>query len=236
MKRILYIYILLMVVAFEGCQRKVNEPEKPVAEERLIGCEELQTGDLLIFELPLDFTLGRGADGKDTAVSPIEAGDEVNHIHVAIVEREGEHLWVIDATLKYNVDRHPLDTALAMFTLKNGKLPRIEVYRLKDNSNAELYVKNAKKYLGRSYDIDFDNEARELYCSELIQRSYVDSGGDTVFDLCEIDFRTDEGEIPTYWRQLFELVGGTVPQGGKGLLPEDITESEEVELVGTFTR
>lgn len=210
-----------------GCRHQASDPATP--SETLIERNELQNGDLLLYALPLDYSL---RNGDDTSVSEIPDMREANYIHIAMVEREGESLWVIDATLKHNVGRHPLDTALATFTLKNGKLPLIEVYRLKDTSMAAVFIKNAKKFLGRKFDLDFDVEADEMYCSELTRNSYVTPEGDTLFGLCEIDFNTESGESPIYWDELFDLLKIDSPQGDKGILPSDIAESDKVRRIG----
>lgn len=222
-----------MVIVMAGC--RCNKNQEQVADslnttEQTIDWTDVQTGDLLLFELPLDYTLNL----EDTSVSPILPGDEVSHIHIAMMEKADDGLYVIDATLKFNVDRHPLDSALAMFTLKNGKLPRMEVYRLKDNSDVARYIANAKPFMGRPYDLKFTTATDQLYCSELVYNCYVSGNGDTLFALNAMDWRANDGSTPEYWKGLFGWIGIEVPQGVIGITPRDITESELVEKVGVI--
>ena len=113
--------------------------------------EQLKTGDLIFVGIPADYTLDEGS--MDAAISQATgAADSLNLIHVAIAEVDAEgQAWVIDATIKYGVDRHPLDTFLTQFTLKDGSLPVFEVMRLKDEKPAATAVERAKIFLGTSY-------------------------------------------------------------------------------------
>ena len=98
----------------------------------LAGCGQprVQSGDLLFVGIPVDYSLE--ASSMDNAiVSATGDSNQINYIHVAILEVEDGQTWVIDATVKHGVDRHPLDTFLADFTLKDGSLPLLDVRRVK---------------------------------------------------------------------------------------------------------
>ncbi len=181
------------------------------------GKEELQRGDLILVALPLDYDLT-----NEAASGTIAPGAEVNYIHVAIADVEDDGLYIIDATLAHGVDRHPIDTFLHDFTLKDGSLPRLDVVRLQDNGEAALWVEHAKKLCGRPYDCDFDPENEAQYCSELVRNSYISGKGDTLIAGGTLDFRTDRGEDILYWRQLFEWIKSPIPQGNPGVMPRDI--------------
>lgn len=139
-------------------------------------------------------------------------------IHAAILDVDTTGIWIIDATLKHGVDRHPLDTFLREFTLKDGSLPTLEVYRLKDQSHIQSYLENTKTYLGEQYDVDFQQDNGKHYCTELIYDSYQ-QGEDHIFTSGPIDFRNTEGEFPVYWQFLFNLISTPIPQGNEGTLP-----------------
>ena len=125
----------LCAAAFSSC-----------ATHRTPGDGALRTGDLVFVGIPADYSLGddsmAGAIGEATG-----DGDSLNIIHVAILEVAGDSTWIIDATIKRNVDRHPLDTFIRDFTLKDGSLPTFIIKRLKDPSGADKFVENAKSHL-----------------------------------------------------------------------------------------
>ena len=207
---------------------------------------------LLFISIPDDYDL------DDKSYFPTSAGQ--NLIHVAILELEGQQVFAIDATLKYGVDRHPLDTLLSQFTLRGGRLPRIEVKRLAEGQQIHMpiareAVKRAETYLGDAYDTAFDPENDALYCSELVHLCYLDADGKPLFPLHEIDLRTvpparirrgspdgpqanpvrqgpdrSEYTIPRYWEQLCRLAGIALPQGD-GIMPADIYASPLLRTV-----
>ncbi len=182
---------------------------RPVVQT-LGPAEPIQTGDLLFISLPDDYDL------DDPTYYPTSAGQNI--IHVAMLEVEGQQvnestsqqvdrstgqqaIYVIDATLKYGVDRHPLDTLLRQYTLRGGRLPRMEIKRvaspkgkdfkspLLQEGTGEAAINLAKQHLGVAYDLEF-RPGGDLYCSELVHFCYLDAGGKPLFPLVDIDLRT----------------------------------------------
>ncbi len=192
--------------------------------------DTLRTGDLVFVGIPMDYSLSE--DSMDEAiVSATGSPDSLNMIHVAIAEVDSEGKWIIDATIKRGIDRHPLDTFITDFTLKDGSLPVFIVKRLKDPSKAAEYVANASKYLGRPYDLHFMPSDDSLYCSELVRDCYVDTDGNYVFGTVPMNFKNADGEFPLYWKQLFEKLGAPIPQGLPGTNPQDMSHSPALETV-----
>lgn len=218
MKRIIFI---LIVAALAGCGRGQDKVAALKAN--------LRTGDLVFAGIPADYSLEEDSIGS--AISDATGKGDLNLIHVAIAEVGNDTIWIIDATIKHGVDRHPLDTMLKDFTLKDGSLPVFIVKRLKDDSAAASYVENAKRFLGRPYDVWFleDNEA--MYCSELVRESYRTADGGYLFDSKPMNFKNSEGEFPLYWQQLFALIGQEIPQGQPGTNPQDMSESDRLTQV-----
>ena len=105
----------ILVIALASCQRKISE-------------DTLRTGDLIFVGIPMDYSIEGGS--MDEAIASATGSDSLNLIHVAIVEVDSEGKWIIDATIKHGVDRHPLDTFITDFTLKDGSLPVFIVKRL----------------------------------------------------------------------------------------------------------
>lgn len=195
----------------------------------LASCREekvdtLKTGDLVFVGIPMDYSLDNGS--MDEAIASATGNpDSLNLIHVAIAEVDAEGKWIIDATIKRGIDRHPLDTFITDFTLKDGSLPVFIVKRLKDPSKASEYVANTRKYLGRPYDLHFMPSDDSLYCSELVRDCYVTASGEYIFGTVPMNFKDANGEFPLYWKQLFERLQAPIPQDLPGTNPQDMSKS-----------
>lgn len=195
--------------------------------------DSLKSGDLVFVKIPMDYNLDEAS--MERAIGQATSAEkEMNVIHVAILELEDGQEWIIDATIRHNVDRHPLDTFLKDFTLRDGSLPEFEVKRLKDKSLQKLskqFILNAKQYLGQEYDLYFKADNGKMYCSELVQNSYLRPDGSFIFPSLAMNFRDEDGSMPVYWEQLFERLGEAIPQGEDGTNPKQMSLDEGLETV-----
>ena len=184
--------------------------------------DAVRSGDLVFVSIPEDYDLN--ADSMSGAIaSSTSDGAAQMKIHVAILEVQGDSTWIIDATIKHGVDRHPLDTFLVDFTLRDGSLPLFEVMRTDaDAEQAAQFVENAKAYLGQPYDVHFLPDNGAMYCSELVYNAYVTADGKHLFSEVPMNWRDESGEIPVYWQELFGLLGEEVPQGVPGTNPQEM--------------
>ena len=193
-----------------------------------IGCSSnlnrLQNGDLVFVGLPMGYDAETGSIDEAIASATAEEG-ALNLIHVAIAEVKADSIWIIDATIAHGVDRHPLDTFLTDFTLPNGSYPEFIVKRVK-GVDADAAVEKAKSFCGRAYDVRFLPDNEDLYCSELVQRSYLDASGNPVFDSEPMNFKAPDGTMPPYWEWLFGQLGMEVPQGLPGTNPQRMSQAE----------
>lgn len=100
------------------------------------------------------------------------------------------------------------------------------------NANRQLSVDNARKYLGRDYDWLYlpDNEA--VYCSELVQLSFVDGNGQRLFAPIPMSFHDATGKITSYWREFYEKKGMEVPEGKLGTNPGEMSRRACVSIKG----
>ena len=152
-------------------------------------------------------------------------GGGLDLTHVAIAEVKGDSVWVIDATPKRGVDRHPLDTFLTGSRYGDGRYPEFIVKRVK-GIDADAAVERAKAFCGRGYDVRFLPGNEELYCSELVQACYLDAEGNPVFESEPMNWLAPDGTMPPYWEQLFGELGMDVPQGVPGTNPQKMSEAE----------
>ena len=185
--------------------------------------DSVQTGDLIFMGIPGDYSLSE--DSMDGAITAATGGGDINLIHVAIADVAPDGVYIIDATIRHGVDRHPLDTTLRDFTLKDGSQPVYIVKRLKDKRLAKEWVERAKSFCGQPYDVRFLPDNGALYCSELVRDSYLGSKGEYLFDEKPMNWKNEKGEIPVYWAQLFALLGMDVPQDVPGTNPQDMSAS-----------
>ena len=197
------------------------------------GGDSLKNGDLVFVGIPLDYEVESGS--MDAAISSSTGREgELNLIHVAIAEVQRDSVWIIDATLRRGVDRHPLDSFLHDFTLKDGSLPEFVVKRVK-GADADAAVERAKTFCGRQYDCRFLPDNDDLYCSELVQKCYLDAEGNEVFASEPMNFLAPDGPMPPYWEWLFSLLGMDVPQGVPGTNPGGMSRSERLTEINIHT-
>ena len=206
MRHTLLIIILLSLAV--GCGRNHNR---------------LQNGDLVFVGLSFGYDAETGSVDEAIASATGEKG-ALNLIHVAIAEVKADSIWIIDATIAHGVDRHPLDTFLRDFTLPDGSYPDFIVKRVKA-VDADAAVERAKSFCGRAYDVRFLPDNEDLYCSELVQRCYLDAAGEPVFESEPMNFKAPDGSMPPYWEWLFEQLGMEVPQGLPGTNPQKMSKA-----------
>lgn len=229
-----FIQILVLMTGLIGllpaCKTRNNIPEVILEDSRGI-----RTGDLLFVGIPANYYSDDYMAGAIAAATG--GGDSLDIVHVAILEVTApDSVFVIDATIKHGVERHPLDTLYSDFYMSRGGSPTLIVKRVKDASAKELegWARQAKTLAGRPYDQHFlpDNEA--LYCSELVHDCYVCEDGSFLFENQPMNFKGPDGEFPLYWRTLFERLGEPIPQDVPGTNPQAMCESPLLVPVCTF--
>ena len=194
------------------------------------GCSQhLRNGDLIFVGDPAEYNAD--SSSMDAAISAATGKEgQLNITHVAIAEVADDGVWIIDATPKDGVNRCTLESFLSKNTREDGSHPEYIVKRVKD-TDAGAAVARAKRYIGRRYDLCFLPENEELYCSELVQKCYLDASGAAVFESEPMNFLAADGTMPPYWEQLFEAMGMAVPQGVPGTNPQRMSESDRLKTV-----
>ncbi len=204
----------------------------------LAGCtsgkqDSPRSGDLVFVGIPMNYSLQQGSMSEAISAATSDSTG-LNLIHVAILEVKGDSTWIIDATIKHGVDRHPLDTFIRDFTLRDGSLPAFKIMRPEASAaEAEQFVQNAKKYLGQPYDVSFLPDNGAMYCSELVYNSYITPDGEHLFSEAPMNFLDKDGNMPLYWTQLFERIGQQVPQGIPGTNPQKMATEKTLSPIET---
>ena len=97
-------------------------------------------------------------------------------------------------------------------------------------------VENARRYLGRAYDRLYLPDNDDIYCSELIQFSYVDRLGKPLFEPVPMSFHDTTGRITDYWRHFYEQHNMEVPEGHPGTNPAELSQRPAIQLIGPLRK
>jgi len=180
--------------------------------------DEVMEGDLLF---AYSTTAGRAisdATVHDTTAPPI--------YHVAIATWVNDKLYALEA-IDEGVTLTPYDTFKQRTMSKGGML----IGRLRDRSGIDQSVSNALEHLGKPYDDLYMIDTQEIYCSELVQLSYVNGSGQRLFPLINMSFHDQQGHILDYWREHYAKRGMAVPEGALGTNPAQIARDPAVEIL-----
>ena len=180
--------------------------------------DQVMEGDLLF---AYSTTAGRAisdATVHDTTALPI--------YHVAIATWVGGSLYALEA-IDEGVVLTPYDKFRERTLSKGGML----IGRLHDRSGVDQSVSNALEHLGKPYDDLYMIDTQEIYCSELVQLSYVNGQGQRLFPLINMSFHDQHGHILDYWREHYAKRGMAVPEGALGTNPAQIARDPAVTIL-----
>jgi hypothetical protein len=170
-----------------------------------------QDGDILFQSLP-----------PSRLVNAIEGVSQSPYSHCGIVTKQNGR-WVICEAFR-NVELTPLKE----FVFR-GRNQGFAVYRLKADFQKFIpaTIENARKYLGRPYDVQYQMDDARIYCSELIYKGYREASGQQLGKLVRL------GDLN--WRPFEEAIkyfeGGPVPLDREMITPKDMAEASQLELV-----
>lgn len=208
-------YLIIAAAALTACANIAPEPE-------------LQTGDIVFVGIPAEGPASEGTMAQ--AIADATGSGDIDYIHAAMLEVDEEGTWIVDATAKRGVARYPLDTFILDYHRHDGSFPTFEVFRLKDNEGVELFLANAKKYLGEPYDLLFMEDNGMHYCTELVYDSFI-RDGKHIFESGPMNFKNADGEFPAFWVRTFAKIGAEIPQGKVGTNPQAMHGSDAIEYV-----
>ena len=99
-------------------------------------------------------------------------------------------------------------------------------------ADRQASVSRARRYLGRRYDALFLADNEDIYCSELVQLSFVNRKGEPLFAPIPMSFHDATGRITPYWQQFYEQRGLSVPEGQPGTNPGELSRRQCIRLTG----
>lgn len=144
--------------------------------------------------------------------------------HVAVFARIGGRPSVIEAL----PGRGVCVTLLEEFVKRSSV---VIVGRVKGCLDTEASLNEVRRFIGCGYDSLYLPGNREIYCSELVQQSFVDGGGNLVFDSVPMTFRDASGHIPEFWTRFYARHGMEVPEGWQGSNPGEMSRRKNVEIL-----
>lgn len=171
----------------------------------LTSCHSLRQGDLLFH-----------VSAEDNAITSVTTG-MIDHVAICLNSDS-----VIEAIGK-GVVITPVDS---VFAREDGYYLRGRVKGVRHRRS----VQNARKYLGRPYDRLFLPDQNAIYCSELVQLSYVDRKGYPVFERIPMSFHDASGRITSYWTEYYRAYDMDVPEGKPGTNPGELSKRKNVRL------
>ncbi|MBR5087777.1 MAG: hypothetical protein IKX31_12320 [Muribaculaceae bacterium] len=180
--------------------------------------QEIMEGDLL-------FAYSSTA-GKAISDATVHDSTALPIYHVAIATWVNGRLYALEA-IDEGVVLTPYDKFNERTTTNGGML----VGRLHDRSGVDQSVSNAMEHLGKPYDDLYMIDTQEIYCSELVQLSYVSGKGQRLFPLINMSFHDSDGRILDYWREHYAKYGMAVPEGALGTNPAQIASDPAVEII-----
>ena len=179
---------------------------------------DLRSGDLLFF-----------APAKDNAITKVTQGiGDVAIDHVAIVHRTNSSITTIEAVHRGVVEM-PIDSTWARTRQKSET---VIVGRINGGLNIPASIARALQHLGKPYDFFFEPSDSAIYCSELVQKAFVDIEGKPLFHTIPMSFHTPDGKILPYWTEYYRRAGKTVPEGAPGTNPGQLSRSRRLIILG----
>ncbi|MBR5068930.1 MAG: hypothetical protein IKX25_05970 [Bacteroidales bacterium] len=206
-----------------GLMALVASCDVPSQSASVINGLEIFHGDLLFsIEEP-------SGDGLSDAIATVTEGvDGSQVVHVGIACEQYGRMMVLEATPSHGVWLTPLDKFFEEAEYDDEGNPCILVGRLRDTLGLGASVQRAMQYLGLPYDTLYIPDARQIYCSELVQLSYQRPDGTPIFKTRPMSFTDSSGDIAPYWKRLYAERGIRVPEGAPGTNPADLSRDSLV--------
>lgn len=203
------------------------------SDER-VSVSDLRGGDLLFV-----------VNGQGNNITDVTDGvDGLGIDHIAVFS-DGN---VVEAIPEYGVVENPLDSFLIRLSDRESVLVgRIE------GLDVEESVTNARKFLGKPYDDIFMPSDSAIYCSELVQKSFVFKDGlkerdqnvkevdskatgsgtkHFVFGTIPMSFHDSTGNVTEFWTKFYSARGLAVPEGEPGTNPGQLSRDPNVKILG----
>ena len=175
-----------------------------------LGAYQPKEGDLYFQSLP-----------RNAVVNAIEGASESPYSHCGILVRKGDEWFVLEASGPV------METPLAKW-ITQARDRHYEVFRLEaeHERNITAFIKAARKYMGRPYDIRYRMDDEKIYCSELIFKGYRDATGKSLGKLVKFGDLKWVRHTP-----VILAIEGSIPLNRIMITPRHLSEAKQLEKV-----
>lgn len=180
----------------------------------------LTPGDLI-------FTIADSTGMSRAIADATTQTDSLKLSHVGIIDIDPVgNILVIEATGRLGVAVNPIDSFAA-------HAPAGFIIMRPDSlCDIPRSISRARAFLGRPYDWLYLPDNDSIYCSELVEKSFVDSLGRPIFSTIPMNFRDSKGRMPQFWIDLFQRHGGLpIPEGLPGTNPSQLSRSPRLKRI-----
>ena len=175
-----------------------------------LGAYQPKEGDLYFQSLP-----------RNAVVNAIEGASESPYSHCGILVRKGDEWFVLEAIGPV------METPLAKW-ITQARDRHYDVFRLEaeHERNIPAFIKAARKYMGRPYDIRYRMDDEKIYCSELIFKGYRDATGESLGKLVKFGDLKWVRHTP-----VILAIEGSIPLNRIMITPRHLSEAKQLEKV-----
>lgn len=175
-----------------------------------LGAYQPKEGDLYFQSLP-----------RNAVVNAIEGASESPYSHCGILVRKVDEWFVLEAIGPV------METPLAKW-IKQARDKHYNVFRLEAEHKGKIpaFIKAARKYMGRPYDIRYRMDDEKIYCSELIFKGYRDATGESLGKLVKFGDLKWVRHTP-----VILAIEGSIPLNRIMITPRHLSEAKQLEKV-----
>ena len=175
-----------------------------------LGAYQPKEGDLYFQSLP-----------RNAVVNAIEGASESPYSHCGILVRKGDAWFILEAIGPVR------ETPLAIW-INQARDRHYDVFRLEaeHERNIPAFIKAAKEYMGRPYDIRYRMDDKKIYCSELIFKGYRDATGESLGKLVKFGDLKWVRHTP-----VILAIEGSIPLNRIMITPRHLSEAKQLEKV-----
>jgi len=158
---------------------------------------------------------------QDTGKWPID--------HVAVFHRDSNGSPCVIQAVHKGVCLEPLDSLIAE-AATDGHTPMLLIGRV-TGVDTIATIKKCLSFVSKPYDHYFAPSDSAIYCSELVQKSFIDAKGHLIFEPIAMSFHGPDGVILPYWTEHYNRIGSRVPEGAPGTNPAELSRRPQVALL-----
>jgi hypothetical protein len=152
----------------------------------------------------------------------IEGVTQSTYSHCGIVAEEKGKWKVIEAI-------GPVREIPLTQWIQQGRGGAFAAYRLKPPcvTDTGAFIRAAKDYMGRPYDIHYEMDDAKIYCSELVFKAFRNAAHEDLGHLVKLR----ELNWQPYVHLIEEIEGGSVPLDREIITPKDIANASQLQCV-----